>query len=305
MNICIIGGTGHIGKFLTEMLIEASHNVTVVTSGRTPLPEGGVWKSVRAVHQKYGIDGWTDTIAKLRAEVVIDILQADSPRLYEAVKNTCEHLIVCGSLWMFGLPHTVPTPEQTQSEHVIGGYDKRYHEMLETKARAAAEGKAFTAIMPPNICGPYKIPLEGKGGRSLEVHKSYQRGEIVKLPEPSSTLIGPCDAQDVARGFFCAVQNRTAAANEIFNVGSAYALTSCRFIETYGDIYGVNIPVEFVSWQDFACNVVPDPVSSWHFKANMCPDISKISRELGYQPAYTPEQTMERAVQWMMREKLL
>jgi nucleoside-diphosphate-sugar epimerase len=305
MNICIIGGTGHIGKFLVEMLVEAGHNVTVVTSGRTPLPVDGAWKSVREVHQKYGVDGWTDTIAQLRAEVVIDILQADSPGLYEAVKDTCEHFIVCGSLWMLGLPHRVPTPDQTQSDYVIGGYDIRYHAMLETKARAAAEGKAFTAIMPPNICGPYKIPLDGKGGRSLEVHKSHQRGELVKLPEPCSTLIGPCDAQDVARGFFCAVQNRTGATNEIFNVGSAYALTSDKFIETYGDIYGVKIPVECVSWQEFASDVVPDPTSNWHFKANMCPDISKICRKIGYQPVYTPEQTMERAVKWMMHEKML
>lgn len=30
----------------------------------------------------------------------------------------------------------------------------------------------------------------------------------------------------------------------------------------------------------------------------MCPDISKI-RKLGYEPRYTPEESMERAVAWM------
>jgi nucleoside-diphosphate-sugar epimerase len=31
----------------------------------------------------------------------------------------------------------------------------------------------------------------------------------------------------------------------------------------------------------------------------MLPDISKIRARLGYEPHYTPEQTLERAVDWM------
>jgi len=305
MKTCVIGGTGHIGKNLTRMLVEAGHEVTVVSSGRTPIPEGGVWKSVKTVIHQYGTAGWTETIRALRCEVIVDILQGDSPALYEAVRESCEHLVVCGSVWMFGAPRIVPTPEETQGPCPFEGYARRYQQMLATRDRAISEGKAFTAIMPPNICGPGKIPLEGKGGRSLEVHRSHQRGEPVVLPEPGSNLIGPCDAEDVARGFFCAVQNREAAAGEIFNVGSAFALTAIRFIETYADIYGVNIPIEFVSWREFEQKVLPELGANYHFKVNMCPDITKIQTKLGYRPAYTPEQSMERAVRWMKQEGFL
>lgn len=305
MKICIIGGTGHIGQNLTRMLVEAGNDVTVITSGRTQTPDDGVWKSVRKVEQKYGAEGWTDVVRDLRCEVVVDILQGDSPGLYDAVKDTCDHLVVCGSVWMFGLPRIVPTPEETQAPCLFDGYATRYEQMLATKTRAAADGKAFTAVMPPNICGPLKIPLDGKGGRDLEVHLSHQRGEPAVLPEPGHNLIGPCDAEDVARGFFCAVQNRDAAAGEIFNVGSAYALTAIQFIETYGDIYGTKIPIEFVSWREFEDDILPEIGAHWHFKANMCPDLSKISGKIGYRPAYTPEQTMERAVKWMRDEGML
>jgi nucleoside-diphosphate-sugar epimerase len=305
MRVCIIGGTGHTGKNLTTMLVEAGHDVTVVSSGRTPVPDGGVWPSVRKVQLVYGSAGWTDTIRDLQPEVIVDILQGASPELYEALRDICEHFVLCGSVWMFGLPRVVPTPAETQAPCPSEGYARRYEQMLATKARAAAEGRALTAIMCPNICGPYKIPLEGKGGRSIDVHRAHQRGEPVILPEPGNCLIGPCDAQDTARGFFCAVENREAAADQIFNVGSAYALTALQFIETYADIYGVNIPVEFVSWERFETDVLPDRGANWHFRANMCPDISPISEKIGYRPAYTPEQAMERAVKWMIDEKLL
>lgn len=304
MRICIIGGTGHIGKFLTPMLAEAGHQVTVVTSGRTALPAAGAWTSVRAVTQAYGVPGWTDAIRAQRPEVVIDILQGDSPGLYAAVKDTCGHLLVCGSLWMFGLPRVVPTPEVTQAPCLFPGYARRYQQMQETRDRAGADGIAFTAIMPPNICGPGKIPLDGHGGRSADVHRAHRRGETVILADPGNVLIGPCDAEDIARGFFCAVQNRAAAAGRLFNVGSAYALTALQFIETYGAIYSVRIPVELVSWERFAGEVMPDLGAHWHFQANMCPDTTAL-RRLGYVPAYTPEQTMERAVRWMLDTHVL
>jgi len=287
------------------MLVKAGDDVTVVSSGRTPTPEGGIWKEVKTVVQQYGAEGWTDTIRDLECEVAIDILQGDSPALYDALSDTCEHLIVCGSVWMFGLPRTVPTPDETQAPCLFDGYARRYAQMLETRERALADGKAFTAVMPPNICGPGKIPLDGKGGRGLEVHRSHQRGEPVVLPDPGNNLIGPCDAEDVARGFFCAAQNRHGASGEIFNVGSAYALTASQFIETYAGIYGVSIPVELVSWREFEQEVLPDLGANYHFKANMCPNISKITDKIDYRPAYTPEQSMERAVKWMKDEGLL
>lgn len=302
MDICVIGGSGHIGKHLIPMLVEAGHQVTVVTSRRTKVPTTRAWNSVRLVQQVYGKEGWTDAIRALKAEVVVDILQGDSPALYDAIKHVCKHLIVCGSLWMFGLPKVVPTPEEVQSPCVFAGYGDRFAKLLETKARAAADGVAFTAIMPPNICGPNKIPLECKGGRSLEVHRSHKRGEPVVLPAPGNNLIGPCDAEDVARGFFGAIEKREAAADEVFNVGSAYALTAINFVETYASIYGVRIPIEFVSWQKFEQEVLPEIGAHWHFKANMCPDISKAWRKIGYAPKYTPEQAMQRAVKWLVDE---
>jgi len=60
-----------------------------------------------------------------------------------------------------------------------------------------------------------------------------------------------------------------------------------------------------VSWREFEQEVLPDLGANYHFKANMCPNISKITDKIDYRPAYTPEQSMERAVKWMKDEGLL
>lgn len=307
MDVCVIGGTGHIGRHLVAALVADGCDVTVVTSGRTPIPKDGAWDGVRAVSCAYkrGDPKWASCLCELAPQVLVDIIGTDVPGTYAAVKPFCQHLIACGSVWMFGPPRVVPTPEHTQGPCRFEGYARRYQELHDVRTTAARDGMAFTAIMPPNICGPGKIPLDGLGGRDVKVHRAHARGEPVALPRPGQTLIGPCDAEDVARGFFLAIQHRRRAADQIFNVGSAYALTTQQFIETYSGIHGVRIPIEWCSWKTFAQEICPDLGAHYHFEVNMCPDLGKIRSLLGYAPSYTPEETMARAVAWMRNEQML
>ena len=307
MKVCVIGGSGHTGRNLVPMLAGEGNDVSIVGRGRTPIPAGGLWDKVRVFECDYrrGDESWAQCVREIAAEVIVDIPATDVPGTYAAARAACKHFIACGSVWMLGEPRVVPTPEETQNPCPFEGYALRYRELLETRERARSDGIAFSAIMPPNICGPGKIPLDGRGGRSPEVHASHRRGEPVPLPEPGQTLIGPCDAEDVAQGFFRAVQRRDAAAGEIFNVGSRYALTARQFIETYAQIYGVAIPIEWYSWQEYSETISPDLGANFHFKAHMCPDLTKIAARLGYAPLYTPEETMARAVRWMQAQGLV
>ncbi|MCL6519149.1 MAG: NAD(P)-dependent oxidoreductase [Armatimonadetes bacterium] len=307
MRIAVIGGTGHIGRFLCGMLLKNGHEVVIIHSGRTSVCDPVIAEKSLVVTLRYQdmlADGtFASLLADQHIEVVIDILQGDIQRVYaDCLSTKVEHLIACGSVWMYGRPKVVPTPEVAQTECLFEGYRQRYAELLATIEVARQDGIPVTAIMPPNICGPGKVPLECSGGRSIEVHKAHRRGEPVILPFPGTNLIGPCDAEDVAQGFLCAVENRRAAAFEIFNVGSAYALTAEKFVKTYEEIYKTTIPIEYVSPEIYAREISPNISANFHFLEHMCPDISKISSRLGYEPLYTPEETMERAVKWMNDE---
>ena len=307
MKICVIGGTGHIGSFLTPMLVGDGHEVTVLTRGTDRQLAGSAWSSVTFVTGQYSRDdsAWGDLIKQIAAEVVIDIVGADLPSTYTAAKQSGQHVIACGSLWMFGPARLVPTPPVTQGTCSFPGYAKRYDEMQQVQDQAARDGIAFSAIMPPNIAGPGKIPLEGMGGRGIEVHRDHQRGQPVPLPHGCNTLIGPCDAEDIARAFWLAVNQRDAAAGELFNVGSAYALPAPQFVEAYAAIYGQSIPIRWVESEEYRTQILPDLGSHAHFYLHMCPDIAKLRTTLGYEPQHTPEATLERAVAWMRDQQLL
>jgi nucleoside-diphosphate-sugar epimerase len=306
MKVIVIGGTGHIGRFLTPMLADAGLETVVVTRGVTRLPEAESWRKVRL----HTADSSTAAVLRPlllaeRPDAVVDI-PGTAQAVHGACHGTAIHLVAVGSVWMFGEPRVVPTPEETQGPCPFAGYAQRYaelQEMLRNSGRAG--GVTVTAIMPPNICGPGKIPLDCLGGRDIELHRGYSRGAEVVLPDGADALVGPCDAEDIAQCIRCAVLRREQAAGQLFNVGSASALTWPEIVAAYAEIYGTSLPIRRIGWREYVDTVSPDIGCWWHMKAHMCPDIAKARRLLGYEPRFTPRATLARAVEWMRTEKIL
>jgi nucleoside-diphosphate-sugar epimerase len=304
MKVLITGGTGHVGKFMVPKLVKAGATVSVATSGKTPFPSDRIWSEVQTITCNL-IN--PDEIEKLKAvapDVVID-MTGYVWDVYQKLKGTAKHFIACGSLWMYGDPKIVPTPEKTQNKCVFEHYSKRYPEILRLIELSRKDGVAFTALMPSNICGPGKVPIECRGGRNPEIHKLHSRGEEVVLPDGADALISPCDAKDIAEGFVKAVFNRDKVAQEILNIGSAYAITATQLVHVYSDVYNVEIPIKRVPWEKYVTEISPGIGYWWHFKSHMCPDISKARQILGYEPEFTPEQSIARAVEWMKSEKII
>ena len=304
MHVLVIGGTGHVGRFLVPELVREGYEVSVLHSGRTPVPDRPEWSAVKEIRCDYAREKIDPKHLGIRPQVVVDF-PGHLGRTVEAFADIAEHLIACGSIWMYGKPTVVPTPECFFSPCFSEGYARRFEEMQSLFERFHDSGPAFTTIMPPNICGPGKIPLEGMGGRSIEVHKAHARGEEVPLPAGPKALVGPCDAEDIAHCFALAIENRDAARGQMFNVGSAYALTAPAFIAALGQAHGASIPIRWVSWEEYVTQISPDPGAYSHFEFHMCPDISRARRLLGYEPKYTPEETIERAVRWMRDEGMM
>jgi len=304
MKVLIIGGTGHVGGFLVPQLVDAGYEVVVSGSGRTAMPEDGIWSKVKYVACETGVGKDITALLDIEPHVVIEMC-GHAWSTYVQMKGRVEHFIACGSLWMFGEPKEVPTNEKTQNPCPFESYAQRYQDIHKMIEQSPADGTAFTAIMPPNICGPGKIPLECMGGRSVEVHRSHAAGEEVVLPDGPDVLLGPCDAEDIANCFKLAVLNRAQASGQIFNVGSSPALTATQLVNIYAEIYNIEIPIRRVSWSEYIEKFNSDMGGWWHFKAHMCPDINKAKELLGYQPKYSPAQSLSRAVNWMREQKII
>ncbi len=304
MKILIVGGTGHMGTYLAPKLVKRGHEVYVGTRGKTKRREESAFEGVHFITCDVGDEESVLGLKEYAFDVIVDFPGA-AYRIWQLLGDSVSHIVACGSLWMFGYPHEIPTPEKTQERCWYAGYQKRYEQLLEMIDKKNAKKAVVTGMMIPNVCGAGKIPLDQYGRRDLENHKAMQRGETVCVPDGAECLIGPCDAEDIAEAFALAIENRENAANQLFNVGAAYSLTIAEFIKAYGEIYGVELPVEKVSWEKYIEEVNPQQGAWWHFYAHMLPNIQKAQKLLGYAPSYTPQQTMRRAVEWMKEEGLL
>ncbi|MBS1272153.1 MAG: hypothetical protein MAGBODY4_01292 [Candidatus Marinimicrobia bacterium] len=120
---------------------------------------------------------WHRFTEQLNVDVLVDLLGTDLPGTYHEAQNYAEHIIACGSFWMYGPPQIVPTPEETQNPCEFSDYSRRYQEILGIRGEAIHDGMSFTAIMPTNICGPGKIPIDLKGGRDEGVHQTHAAGK--------------------------------------------------------------------------------------------------------------------------------
>jgi nucleoside-diphosphate-sugar epimerase len=309
MKAVVIGGYGHIGRHLVPKLIADGCEVTVVTRGRQSRPDALSWQGLGAEHLTFdyaelvGSAAGTKALAELQPHVVIDILGHDTPVLMDALPPTVKHVVLCGSLWMYGPPRQVPTAERTQGQCPFDAYRKRYQQLQQVLSRG--DGPTVAAVMPTNIAGAGKIPLEPAAGRSIDVHRAMAGGSTMTLPGDGSTLVGPIDADDVAEVFRLVLRQPERADGQMYNAGAAYAVTFSELVAVYGDIYGRKLPVEYMNWPAFEARFKPDLSTRYHFQQHMCADITKARLELGYRPRYTPQDALARAVAWMRQSGLL
>lgn len=305
MKILVIGGTGHIGSFLVPKLVAEGHDVYVGTRGKTKPREQHLFEGARFIVCDSGNEESLQLLKEYQFDTVVDF-PGTAYKVWEALKESLSHLVVCGSLWMYGYPHIVPTPEGAcQEEGPFDGYNVRYGQIKQMLEASKTQKAAVTSIMLPNVCGPGKIPIDQYGGRDLEKHLEMLEGKTVYIPDGPECLIGPCDAEDIASMFDLVINNRDIVANQMFHVGADYSIPISDFIKAYAEIYGVHIPIEKVSWEKYVKEVNPQIGAWWHFYAHMLPDITKAKNLLGYTPKYTPQQSMRRAVEWMRAEKLI
>ena len=128
-RIVIIGGSGHVGSYLVPALIERGHDVVNVSRGAAaPYRKHPAWKTVEQVivdRKAEEAEGKFGTrIEGLHADVVIDMISFElegTKQLVEALRGKIEHYLFCSTIWVYGHPTSVPSPE-TDPTNAIDTY---------------------------------------------------------------------------------------------------------------------------------------------------------------------------------------
>ncbi len=312
MRIVVIGGSGHIGTYLSPRLVEAGHEVICVTRGRSePYGPHEAWKQIariqldRTAEESAGTFG--EKIAELRAEAVIDLTcytMESARQLVDALRGRVQHFLHCGTIWVHGHSVQVPTREDAPRQP-FGDYGCR-KAAIEAYLLQVARDTGFpaTALHPGHLVGPGWRPLNPAGNFNPEVFSLLAKGSEVVLPNLGMETVHHVHADDVAQAFVRAVARRSAAIGESFHVVSRAALTLRGYAEAMAEWFGRKAQLRFLGWEEWRHTVTEkDAAATWdHIAHSPNCSIEKARTRLGYEPAHSSLEAVQESVQWLIEE---
>ena len=128
MRVIVIGGSGHIGTYLTPRLVEEGHKVICVSrSQREPYLPHTAWQDVELRTIDRAADNFGRAIRELEPDVVIDLIcytLESAQHLVEALKGHVQQFLHCGTAWVHGPAVEVPVKED-QPRRPISDYGVR------------------------------------------------------------------------------------------------------------------------------------------------------------------------------------
>lgn len=310
MRVVVIGGTGHIGTYLIPRLIEAGHEVIVITRGqREPYLPHNAWKKTQMLvidkdaEEKQGVFG--QHIRELKADVVMDMIcfTLDSAKqLVEALTGQVKHFLHCGTIWTHGHSTVVPATEDLP-KRPFGEYGIQ-KAAVETYLLEQARQHGFPATLlhPGHIVGQGWVPLNPAGHFNPDVFVTLAKGEPLTLPNLGMETVHHVHADDVAQSFMQAMSHWSASVGESFHVVSPSAITLHGYAEAMAAWFGQEAKLSFLPWDEWRNTVSEaDARATWdHIAHSPNSSIAKAQRMIGYQPHYTSLQAVQESVRWLI-----
>lgn len=311
MRVVIIGGTGHIGSFLTPRLVDTGHSVTCVNRGlKQPYQAHPAWKAVthleldRTAEESAGTFG--ERIASLDPEVVIDLIcyrLESAEQLVEALRDRIGHLLHCGTIWVHGPSIVVPTTEE-EPHQPFGEYGIRKAAIEAYLLKQASMDRfPVTILHPGHLVGVGWAPVNPTGNFNPQVFSTLMRGGEIRLPNLGLETVHHVHVDDVAQSFMKALESRDVALGECFHVVSPAALTLRGFTERMAQCFGKPARMKFLPWEEWRKSVTEeDAAATWdHISHSPNCSIQKARSLLGYKPRYTSMQAIRESVDWLIQ----
>jgi nucleoside-diphosphate-sugar epimerase len=315
MRVAVIGGTGHIGTYLTPRLVEAGHSVINISRGqRRPYSEHSAWERVeqfsidRAAEESSGTFG--KRIRQLKPEAVIDLTcytLESAQQLVEALRGQVAHYLHCGTIWVHGPSIEVPTREE-QARAPFGEYGSRkaaIESYLLTEARC--NGFPATVLHPGHLVGPGWVPINPTANFNARIFSDLARGNEVLIPNLGRECVHHVHADDVAQAFVRSLAIWSAAIGESFHVVSPAALTLFGYAQAVAGWFGSSARLRFLPWEEWRQTVSEkDAEVTWgHIARSPNCSIEKARRLLQYEPRYRSTEAVREAVFAMIENKVI
>jgi nucleoside-diphosphate-sugar epimerase len=311
MHVVVIGGTGHIGSFLTPRLVEAGYSVSCVSRGlRQPYHDHPAWRHVARLEvdrrEEETGGNFGEWIARLDADAVVDLTcytPESARQLVSSLRGAVGHLLHCGTIWVHGPSVQVPTTEDAP-RHPFGDYGCR-KATIEAYLLSEARRSQFpvTILHPGHLVGPGWPPINPAGNFNPQVFSDLAAGAEVLLPNLGMETVHHVHADDVAQAFVKAISHRSMALGESFHVVSPAALTLRGYAQAMAEWFGVPARLRFVPWEEWRKHFSEkDATVTWdHITHSPNCSIQKAQRLLGYEPRYSSLEAVRESVAWLVK----
>jgi nucleoside-diphosphate-sugar epimerase len=312
MRVVVIGGTGHIGSYLTPRLVEAGYDVISVSRGlRLPYLPHAAWRRVQKVDcdriREEESGGFSDRIASLDPNVIIDLtcyLPQSAIQLVQALKGRIQHFLHCGTIWVHGHSVELPTTESTP-RNPFGAYGQRKEEIERyLLSEARRYGFPATILHPGHLVGVGWVPINPQGNFNFDVFHSLQAGAEVTLPNLGLETVHHVHADDVASAFVCALHRRNVSLGESFHVVADRALTLRGYAERMAAWFGNEVALRLLPWNEWKQGVSEKDaqVTFDHIQHSPNCSIAKARALLGYAPRYSSLQAVQESVEHWLKQ---
>jgi nucleoside-diphosphate-sugar epimerase len=310
VHVVVIGGTGHIGSYLTPMLVESGCTVTCICRGiKQPYRPHPAWDAIayvrvdRAAEEEAGAFG--ERVARLDADVVIDLTcyhLHSAQQLVEALRGRVRQFLHCGTIWVHGHSATVPTTEDGPRKP-FGDYGIR-KAAIETwlLQQAAQTGFPAAVLHPGHLVGPGWTPINPTGNFNPAIYAALRSGSEVRIPHFGMETVHHVHAEDVAQAFVKAIERREQAIGQSFHVVSASALTLRGYAEAMAAWFGQSANLRFLPWEEWKTGVSERDaaVTEDHIRHSPNCSIQKARTLLRYEPRYSSLEAVQAAVSWLI-----
>lgn len=312
MRVTVIGAAGHIGTYLVPRLVEAGHEVTAVTRGRSsPYRPDGAWSRVRMVAADRVAEDRAQTFAArirgLDSDAVIDLIcfePSSAAQLVDALHGRVRHFLHCGTIWTHGAAAETPQREEAP-KRPFGAYGIKKLE-IENLLLDAARHRGFpaTILHPGHIVGEGWAPVNPQGHVSPWVFSDLACGRALLLPNFGMETVHHVHADDVAQAFERALARRAAALGESFHVLSPAALTLRGYAAAIAAWFGQEARFSFLPFAEWRGHVAPEEASiTWdHIAHSPNGSVAKARQLLDYQPRYTSLEAVKESVRRLIAE---
>jgi nucleoside-diphosphate-sugar epimerase len=292
MRVIVIGGSGHIGTYLTPRLVEEGHNVICVSrSQREPYSPHAAWREVELRTIDRADDNFGRVIRGIEPDVVIDLIcytLESAQHLVAALKGQVRQFLHCGTVWVHGPGVELPVNED-QPRRPISDYGVR-KTAIEDYLLGEYHRNSFPAAVlhPGHLVGVGWMPLNPAANFNPQVFSDLANGNEITLPNFGRETLHHVHAGDVAQAFTNAVSHWPDAVGESFHVCSPAAVSMIGYAESVASWYGREARVRFLPWEEWRSRVSEEDARvTWdHIARSPSYSIDKARRLLDYQPAY-------------------